>query len=207
MKHEAFVYKWTNTQNGKFYIGKHKGNEDDGYISSGKAFLAAFNTHPSIFKREILFVGTNQEVLDRESELIQQAITSAGYDKLYNLTTWKYLKEWKRTCLHCGKIVDPRNTEWLQAFEQEHFENCKEHPINKEILSKPKPKLKPKLKPKVSEGYELIDLPKMSPEDLNKYEYLVKAHEILLKNKNTMSNRLAIMSVKKRISDLLTGTD
>lgn len=29
MNTEAFVYKWTNIQNAKFYIGKHKGHIDD----------------------------------------------------------------------------------------------------------------------------------------------------------------------------------
>jgi hypothetical protein len=34
MNYEAFVYEWYNLTNGKSYIGYHKGNINDGYISS-----------------------------------------------------------------------------------------------------------------------------------------------------------------------------
>lgn len=37
---EARVYKWTNIETGKFYIGRHKGQDRDGYISSGKMYNA-----------------------------------------------------------------------------------------------------------------------------------------------------------------------
>lgn len=121
---EAFVYRWRNLENGKVYIGKHKGSEDDGYISSGKAFLAVYNTNPHIFVRDILARGTNEYVLQEEQRLIREQIELKGYDSCYNLTTWSYLKTWKRTCLHCGAIVDPRNEEWLAAFNKIHFENC-----------------------------------------------------------------------------------
>lgn len=124
MNTESFVYKWTNIVSGKIYIGKHKGTEDDGYISSGKVFLACYYANPHEFKREIIFWGTDYECLKEEGKLIKEAIRLAGYTKLYNQTHWHILKEWKRTCLHCGAIVDPRNEEWASAFALEHFENC-----------------------------------------------------------------------------------
>ena len=46
--HEAFVYVWTNIENNMIYIGKHKGAQDDGYISSGKYFLAQYNQNPKL---------------------------------------------------------------------------------------------------------------------------------------------------------------
>jgi hypothetical protein len=127
---EAFVYKWTNVKTGKYYIGKHKGTEDDGYISSGKSFLSAYVLEPEHFRREILFRGTDKECLNKEQSLIQEAINNDGRSKIYNLTIWAQYNSWKRTCTWCGAIVDPLNEEWVDAFSMVHFENCLKNPIN-----------------------------------------------------------------------------
>lgn len=126
--HEAFVYRWTNLSNGKIYIGKHKGTSDDGYISSGKAFLQVYNQNPQDFVRDILFEGPDHIVLQKEQELIKEYIAKNGHESMYNLTCWDYLKEWSITCTHCGSKVDPRNEEWLVAFEAKHFDNCTKAP-------------------------------------------------------------------------------
>lgn len=127
---EAFVYKWTNKENGMYYIGKHKGTEDDGYISSGKYFLSSYNEDPNMFYRDIVFRGTNKECLNMEQKLIRQSLNIDGYEKLYNVTAWALLKEWKRTCTWCNSIVDPRNEVWLKSFSEIHFENCSKNPKN-----------------------------------------------------------------------------
>ena len=123
---EAFVYKWTHKQTGKFYIGKHKGTPDDGYISSGREFLECYWKEPSQFTRELVFVGTDAECYEEEGRLIKEAIRTVGYKNIYNRTHWQIVKGWKRTCLHCGKWCDPANEEWAEAFALSHFENCAE---------------------------------------------------------------------------------
>lgn len=128
--HEAFVYKWTNTTNNKIYIGKHKGTPNDGYISSGKTFLTSYNANPSHFVRSIIWQGTDQECLQKEWEFIQEAVSSVGWNGLYNITHWMSSKQWKRTCLHCGNWCDPNNEDWANHFEKHHFENCLHHPLN-----------------------------------------------------------------------------
>ena len=128
--HESFVYKWTNLENNRYYIGKHKGDENDGYVSSSFPFNASYDLSPNIFAREILFRGTDKECLSYEQNLIREAIRIDGYEKIYNRTGWTLLSEWKRTCLHCGSIVDPRNQEWVEAFNEKHFENCRKNSIN-----------------------------------------------------------------------------
>lgn len=51
----GFVYRWTNTLNGKKYIGAHIGRPDDGYTGSGQAFRRAVRHHGiEAFEREIL---------------------------------------------------------------------------------------------------------------------------------------------------------
>lgn len=54
----GFVYKWTNTINGKWYIGSHKGTPDDGYRHSSKILKVAEEKYGiENFAREILFEG------------------------------------------------------------------------------------------------------------------------------------------------------
>jgi hypothetical protein len=84
MNKEAFVYKWKNLTNHKFYVGYHKGSLDDGYISSShsKLFWDDFNNSEMIWEREILFIGSKNDCLFEEQKILK------GYDlkdsKLYN---------------------------------------------------------------------------------------------------------------------------
>lgn len=53
----GIVYRWINIENQKWYIGSHFGRLDDGYISSGKIFLAAYKKHQNKMMRQILYIG------------------------------------------------------------------------------------------------------------------------------------------------------
>jgi group I intron endonuclease len=55
----GIVYKWTNIDNQKWYIGSHYGQLDDGYISSGKIFKIAYAKNPNKMVREILYIGND----------------------------------------------------------------------------------------------------------------------------------------------------
>lgn len=51
----GFIYKTTCLVNGKIYIGKHEGNENDNYLGSGEIFSLALRKYgKENFKREIL---------------------------------------------------------------------------------------------------------------------------------------------------------
>lgn len=84
MNNEAFVYKWSNLTNGKFYIGYHKGSLDDGYISSShnEMFWNDFTNPEMIWEREIIFIGSKNDCLFEEQKILKE------YDlkdsKLYN---------------------------------------------------------------------------------------------------------------------------
>lgn len=71
-----FVYKTTNTINGKIYIGVHSTvNLDDGYIGSGKQFLKAVSKYgkPN-FKREIIeFFNTSEEAYAFEEKIVNES--------------------------------------------------------------------------------------------------------------------------------------
>ncbi len=67
-----FVYKTTNTKNGKFYVGVHGGDVDDGYLGSGKLIIQAVRKHGvESFTREILFEYDNMDdALAKEAEIV-----------------------------------------------------------------------------------------------------------------------------------------
>ncbi len=81
---ESFVYKWTNIETKRAYIGKHKGKPDDGYISSSRLFLDAYYKAPHLFFREILHFGPDVLMLPLEQKLIGIHFKKYGYKGSYN---------------------------------------------------------------------------------------------------------------------------
>lgn len=79
----GFVYKWVNKINTKWYIGSHEGDENDGYMGSGKAFCAAVTKHGiENFSREILYQGI--DFREHEGKLLLEL--DAMHDPMsYNL--------------------------------------------------------------------------------------------------------------------------
>lgn len=53
VEQEHFVYKWTHEE-GFYYIGKHSGKEDDGYVGSGVLFKKLFLLDKTKWNREIV---------------------------------------------------------------------------------------------------------------------------------------------------------
>lgn len=78
----GFVYRWTDSSNGMYYVGSHKGVDTDRYIGSGKYFKYAYAKRPNAFIRDILYTGADyQEVED----LILKTLDVENDDKSYNL--------------------------------------------------------------------------------------------------------------------------
>jgi hypothetical protein len=78
----GFVYRWTDSSNGMYYVGSHKGSVNDGYVGSGKRFKFAYKKRSEAFEREILYTGEHyQEVED----LILKTLDVENDDKSYNL--------------------------------------------------------------------------------------------------------------------------
>ena len=97
---EAFVYKWTDSINNKFYVGFHKGTPDDGYTHSShnKEFCNIvphslkgkrerkkfFQNMPKDVSREIIATGSWQEMAQLESDMLDKAYSSGNWDQYYN---------------------------------------------------------------------------------------------------------------------------
>src|ERR1035437_650197 len=83
-----FIYKTTNTINGKFYIGKHKTkNLNDKYLGSGILIRRALNKYGrDNFQREIiLFAENEKELASKEKELITVDFLKNNKEVIYNI--------------------------------------------------------------------------------------------------------------------------
>lgn len=58
----SFVYKWTNTKDGRYYIGRHTGTLDDGYISSSLVLNPLVESNPEEWTRDILSKGSSEQM-------------------------------------------------------------------------------------------------------------------------------------------------
>lgn len=81
------IYRVTNVENGKFYIGKHQtNNPGDRYFGSGRAIKHAISLHgKNNFVKEVLFdFDTEEEMNRKERELVTEELVQ---DPLcYNLS-------------------------------------------------------------------------------------------------------------------------
>lgn len=77
---EAFVYVWCNLNNGKVYVGYHKGKQDDGYISSSHNidFWEDFNDPDTIWDRVIIYTGLAADCLKFEQKLLKEVDLKGG---------------------------------------------------------------------------------------------------------------------------------
>ena len=85
----GFVYIWFDRKRRMFYIGRHWGDESDGYICSNKRMLAAYNKRPEDFKRRILKkILSCQEDLKHEEQRWLDFIFENEYGtRYYNLNS------------------------------------------------------------------------------------------------------------------------
>ena len=71
-RYEAYVYKYTNILNGKWYVGWHLGLFDGTYwhSSENQEFLKVFGGSQSILKLEILHIGLIIDMKNTESQIL-----------------------------------------------------------------------------------------------------------------------------------------
>ena len=84
-KYYGFIYEWSDSTNGKNYVGSHVGSIDDGYNGSGKLFVLAYKKRPNAFSKEILeyvFENDRKILLERE----QKYLDLIDWNNTYNLS-------------------------------------------------------------------------------------------------------------------------
>ena len=82
---EAFVYRWYEESNDKYYMGKHKGTPDDKYTHSSTVWESFTKDDiPEGVTREIIAYGTDEEMCLLEHELLKYENESGNWDKYHN---------------------------------------------------------------------------------------------------------------------------
>ena len=85
MSKEAFVYRWYDAPNDMYYLGKHKGSQDDKYTHSSTIWEHFTKDNiPEGVTREILGEGTDEEMCILEHELLEEAKNGGDWDRYYN---------------------------------------------------------------------------------------------------------------------------
>jgi hypothetical protein len=89
MEKYGFIYLWFDKKHRKFYIGRHWGTIDDGYICSSNNMRMNYKHRPNDFKRRIVkIVTTCQEDLVTEEQRWLDMIKKEELGKrYYNVTT------------------------------------------------------------------------------------------------------------------------
>jgi hypothetical protein len=92
----GFVYIWYDRKHKRFYVGKHWGNEDDGYICSSSWMKRAYKKRPQDFKRRILKTNINDKklLLIEEFKWLQLIKKEELGKKYYNLKNCIF-NEWQ----------------------------------------------------------------------------------------------------------------
>ena len=85
---EAFVYCWTNAENGRVYVGCRKGHPQDGYICSSKPMLEDYSHAPSAFSRQVVATGTYDDMRRLETAILvaADARNSSDFYNMHNNT-------------------------------------------------------------------------------------------------------------------------
>lgn len=63
----GFIYLWFDREYKRYYLGRHWGTEDDGYICSSNSMRDAFRRRPKDFKRRII-----SRIFDKEHLVIEE---------------------------------------------------------------------------------------------------------------------------------------
>lgn len=108
---ESFVYRWHDLKTGKYYVGKHKGRPDDGYIASSKYFLEEYYMRPEDFVRKIIKTGSDVEMFKYETKLLNR-VNASENPKFYN----KYNNIDKLYNDGSDEIKESQKTTWLKNY-------------------------------------------------------------------------------------------
>lgn len=95
--YNSFIYIWFNKITRMFYIGKHTGSINDGYVCSSKKMKYEYGKNPSYFKRRILeyvIDTTGNDVLQAELKWMSFIEDEELGNRYYNLKN----KNFGNTC-------------------------------------------------------------------------------------------------------------
>lgn len=87
MEKYGFIYVWFDKKHKKFYVGRHWGHIDDGYVCSSNNMRMNFKYRPDDFKRRIVsFAPTKETLVIEEQRWLDMIKSSELNNKYYNKT-------------------------------------------------------------------------------------------------------------------------
>lgn len=120
-----YVYRTVNKVNGKYYIGKHKGEIGDSYLGSGTVIRQAIEKYgkESFEKEELIYCLTEEEANHWEERIVELNINNSD---CYNVapggqggfTTKHFSKEEKAE-------IYKKSSEGIKRYRREHPEEVK----------------------------------------------------------------------------------
>lgn len=196
----AFVYKWTNIDTKKWYVGSRTANGchvDDGYICSSQEVKGLIKENPEKWIREILFVGDPYDVQNTEAKILKEtnaALDPMSYNKHNNDGKFFFKGGVKQSTKHIEKRANaikgiPRSKEFKEK-------------VSKAKQGIPNPKLSQKTKgvpkPNVSKAKKGVPQPKVLCR-------LIDKKEMCLSHFNRWCNRQDNPEILKKIFDKTRG--
>jgi hypothetical protein len=128
MNKYGFIYLWHDRKTKRYYIGRHWGTEEDGYISSSNSMREAHRRRPDDFKRRIIKrVYTSQEDLVLEEQRWLDFIRPIECGKRYynktlksNMPTMRGRKHTEETKLKMSETAKcrPKSEETKEKLRQ-----------------------------------------------------------------------------------------
>lgn len=86
MEKSGFIYVWMDKKTKKFYVGRHWGTENDGYVCSSVWMKRAYKRRPEDFKRRIVFRTQDRNALvEEESRWLSMIRENEIRIRYYNL--------------------------------------------------------------------------------------------------------------------------
>lgn len=81
----GFIYIWRDKKHNKYYVGRHWGHEQDGYICSSNNMRVNYERRKSDFKRRIISkVATKEELVIEEQRWLDMIKPKECLTKYYN---------------------------------------------------------------------------------------------------------------------------
>jgi len=141
----GFIYLWFDKRYNRFYIGRHWGTENDGYICSSTAMRDAHRRRPDDFKRRILkrIYTNNEDLVIEEQRWLDMIDPIECGNKYYNKTLksntpstrgYKHTEETieKIKIGNQGKTISDETKDKIRLANKIQFEDLNQREIRKQ---------------------------------------------------------------------------
>ena len=203
MEKYGFIYLWFDKKHKRFYIGRHWGTENDGYICSSSNMRNNHNNRSHDFKRRIIsrIYTSNEDLIIEEQRWLDMIKPEELNEKYYNKTkssTTPSTKGYKHSVEtiekikkgNRGKTISEETKQLLREANRKQFENKEQREIRKqkslELWSDPEYIKKQKLM-RSTPGFYKGFTGKHSEESKQKMREAHLGHKHTEKSKNKLS--------------------